>query len=242
MGIAKRHILKSALFQMIFILFIMNIIHSVFTVRTLFVLAIILLSGLLGPDSQVAAQERGSFTDPRDGKVYQTVKVGDQWIMAENFAYKPEDGKFWVYNNDQANLPKYGYLYDWETANKIAPAGWHLPSRKEWVEFRKALGGKRAVWKYSSMIFKPIMEGGSSGFDALLGGIMDCGGNFKLLGERTEFWSSTNSNFDGPWHFDVVRAISNMPFGDEVAKAGGFASLRSYECFESGKSVRLFKD
>ncbi|HAX96130.1 MAG TPA: hypothetical protein DCY35_06380, partial [Prolixibacteraceae bacterium] len=85
-------------------------------------------------------------------------------------------------------------------------------------------------------------DGGGSGFDALLGGIVDCKGNFKFLGERAEFWSATNSNFDGPWHFDVVRASTPVPYGDEVSNAGGFASLKSYECLESGKSVRLFKD
>jgi len=97
-----------------------------------------------------------------DGNVYNTVKIGDQWWIAENLKvthYKngeeiPEvtDNAVWgdlstgarcVYDNDENNADTYGYLYNWYAVagnHDIAPEGWHMPTHDEWKELEIFLG------------------------------------------------------------------------------------------------------
>ena len=88
----------------------------------------------------VAAQQTEKLTDLRDGKIYKVTTIGTQKWMAENLAYKTEKG-CWAYDNNVANVKIYGYLYNWETAKKSCPKGWHLPSKTEWEILINFLGG-----------------------------------------------------------------------------------------------------
>jgi len=85
-----------------------------------------------GPDS-------GTFVDSRDGKEYKWVRIGSQVWMAENLRFVPESGwKCW--NDNEADCAKRGVFYDWETASKASPSGWHLPSDEEWKTLERELG------------------------------------------------------------------------------------------------------
>ena len=194
--------------------------------------------------------ETSSFTDSRDGKIYKTVKIGDQWIMAENLAYKPDKGNFWAYGNNDSNISIYGYLYDWETAMKIAPDGWHLPSIDEWIDVRKALGGKHGTWKYLIEIYPKLIAGGSSGLNMLLGGVRTCDGKFRYLSDKARFWTSTTSP---PFKLQGSTMTEKSIYGLDSNKDGEPLGLRLYTgpyMFQnsqfrescSGFSVRLFKD
>ncbi len=141
--------------------------------------------------------ETGTFTDARDGKVYKWVKIGNQTWMAENLAYQPNNLNGYIaYNNDQANVAIYGYLYKYDTARQIAPDGWHLPTKAELRTLVNELGGD--VPAYNKLLesgtahwLSPNNATNDSGFTALPGGYYDSADNeFRGLGELTIYVSA----------------------------------------------------
>jgi uncharacterized protein (TIGR02145 family) len=181
--------------------------------------------------------EFGEMTDSRDGKRYKTIQIGDQEWMAENLAYAPSSQNYWAYNNDDANLEFYGYLYDWQTAMDVCPEGWHLPSNEEWSELIDYLGenvgGKlkatgtieagTGLWRDSYA--KTTNE---TGFSALPGGLRLYNGGFNHIGLGGFWWSATEDNTYYAWCQHMSYLYSNV-FRRNYGK-------------ELGCSVRCVKD
>ena len=142
----------------------------------------------------LSAQETGTITDSRDGKVYKTVKIGTQWWMAENLAFKTESG-CWIYDEIKDYVKIHGYLYSWKVANKACPEGWHLPSNQEWWELSNYLGGDDPAGgklkQTGTTSWKSPNTGAtnSSGFTALSSGRSD-DPTMGYIGYMTFFWTS----------------------------------------------------
>jgi uncharacterized protein (TIGR02145 family) len=139
--------------------------------------------------------EKGTFTDPRDGKTYKTITIGKQTWMAENLNYEASGSK--SYDNSESNSQKYGRLYNWETAKKVCPPGWHLPSDKEWQELVNFAGGtKTAGTRLKARSGWNDYEGRSGngtdefGFSALPGGDGSLEGSFGGAGNTGSWWST----------------------------------------------------
>lgn len=102
--------------------------------------------------------ETGTVTD-HEGHSYRTVKIGDQWWMAENLAVttfrsgnpikRIEDKSAWAatlepaystYNNNNSG---YGPLYNFyviASGEEIAPEGWHIPTDDDWKTLESYIG------------------------------------------------------------------------------------------------------
>jgi uncharacterized protein (TIGR02145 family) len=171
----------------------------------------------------------GGFTDSRDGKKYKTVKIGEQVWMAENLNYAINSSV--CYDNDQANCEKYGRLYNWETAMKSCPNGWHLPSKEEWDKLISAVGGEETAGKKLKAKSGWNEDGNGTddyGFAALSGGGGLSNGNFAIVGDGGLWWGSNED--------DAYRAyVRIMSYSYENA-------LWSNDSKTNLQSVRCLKD
>jgi len=113
-------------------------------------------------EEEIHPQETGTVTDI-DGNIYQTVKIGNQWWLAENLRVtKYNNGDIipnvtgsldweslqigaWVYhNNNPANDLIYGKLYNWHAVaddRGLCPEGWYVPSYYDYQTLIEFLGG-----------------------------------------------------------------------------------------------------
>jgi uncharacterized protein (TIGR02145 family) len=145
-------------------------------------------------------------------KTCKQVKIGAQTWMAENLNIKT--GKSWCYKDDESKCKEFGRLYDWETAKKVCPSGWHLPTRAEWKNLVGYAGGEDvASNKLKAKSGWNDLDNGASGngaddfgFAALPGGNFS-GDDFSLAGKYGFWWTATrgapgNAFFGGMHYYD----------------------------------------
>ena len=134
---------------------------------------------------------KGSMTDERDGKTYKTVTIGTQTWMAENLNFKTE--RRWCYAGEDSICNEYGGLYTWEEAKESCPAGWHLPSKKEFESLFKTVGGDSIAGEKLKFTDDWLFGSGSDAymFSALAAGMRSVDGSYVDGGYSTLFWSSS---------------------------------------------------
>lgn len=174
-----------------------------------------------------------TFTDPRDGKTYKTVKIGNKIWMAENLAYGGVD--YYSPNRDDDNDKKYGRLYTWENAKRACPPGWRLPTKTDFNNLLTYVDNNKSS---SSDSFLPLIANSTAwkddyknkgldefGFGALPAGAYYAG-DYNLFGDFSCFWSSTEDNSSYAYYLLL----------------GNGCAFVSYDSKTNGFSVRCVKD
>lgn len=150
---------------------------------------VIIFLGIILTSFYTEAQELGSFTDQRDGTVYQTVTIktkiaGDTvnrvWL-GENLKYNSPHSECYKY--EDAYCEGLGRLYDWHDAHESCPLGWHVPNFDEWSSLFNMYGGIRKA-------AKDLKVGGKSNFNAQFGGMGDTNNRFYSAGHLANYWDS----------------------------------------------------
>ena len=145
----------------------------------------------------------GTFTDERDGQVYKTVKIGNLIWFAENLRFNCASS--FVYDNNPGYEKVLGRLYTWGMLNDLAPAGWRVPTKDDWLaleSFMEERGLGNYMQKCAALRVPEVWNLGGMdkdgtndfGFSALPAGFGQ-DGQFWSLGEKTGFWSSTEDDY-----------------------------------------------
>jgi uncharacterized protein (TIGR02145 family) len=187
---------------------------------------------------QVWMAENLKTTKYRDGNLITMVTDATLWTNLTSEAY------CW-YDNDAATYKNtYGALYNWYAVNtgKLCPSGWHVPIDAEWIELEMFIGMTREVaeltyWRGTNEGTKLksttgwYMNGNGTndvGFTALPAGMRYNNGEFRYIGNWTDFWSSTEINSTRAW---------SRAFGYLNANIGRYDDTKQF-----GFCIRCIKD
>jgi uncharacterized protein (TIGR02145 family) len=158
-----------------------------------------------------------TYTDQRDGKIYETANYGNKTWMLNNLSF---DTQHSISMNDTLLTGNY---YTWDDAQNACPEGWHIPTDDEWIELEKYIGVGLNDWyifsqkrgsgdfsKLSSRIDYSLFDGledndaiNELGFSSYPCGYLDNINQVKSqdFGLAPYFWTSTEKdNLDGIFH------------------------------------------
>lgn len=129
------------------------------------------------------------------------------------------DGKEWMtrnldvntvpsycYEDAELNCRRYGRLYTWESARRVCQSlgdGWRLPTDDEWRHMAKRYGGvSEDSDDKGKAAYKALSAGGSSGFNAMLGGGRSDGGQYARLEAHGFYWTASESDAASGWFYN----------------------------------------
>ncbi len=180
----------------------------------------------------------------RNGDLIPQVQDPTEWLNLTT-------GAWCYYENNSANGPVYGKLYNWYAVNDprgLAPAGWHVPSDAEWNTLVKCLDPSADI--SANSYFQSSIAGGkmketgtahwldpntnatnSAGFTGLPGGSRWSHGVFNIgpSGYYGHWWSSS-----------IAAGIQGSWLREMTWQSGGF--IRDHFSWRFGLSVRCLRD
>ncbi len=206
-----------------------------------------------------------NFTDPRDGRNYKTVKIGNAIWMAENLSFLPKisdpsvgsdtEPCYYIYEYDGENINEaknteyfktYGVLYNSAAAILSCPNGWHLPSTKEWDELAEYISEQKGPFTKYQVYWEGVGKhlkacngwyNSGNGHDSFgFGGLP--GGYRKSVG------TFNNIRDDGYWWSSSKHYVNGLLSGLFLKNLDGdYDRLFQYEYgLDLGLNVRCVKD
>jgi len=120
---------------------------------------------------------------------------GKEWTTANLNVHTPSS---YCYGDAESNCRRYGRLYTWESAQRGCQSlgdGWRLPTDDEWRQLAEHYGGLgNDAPDKGKAAYTALLSGGTSGFDAALGGNRSLDGQYDRLEAHGFYWTVSESD------------------------------------------------
>jgi len=209
------------------------------------------LNGYMKPDSIIDIRDGQVYNIVKIGSQWWMQENLNIGIRIDGSQDAEDNGiiEKYCYDDNPDNCETYGGLYRWNEmmdyypsdignpgiTQGVCPVGWRLPTDSEWTDLTDFLGGESVAGgklKETGIIHWNSPNTGAtneSGFSALPGGFYGHkGSSFSFLGLYANFWSSTGTESDSAYFY-------NLSSGSSVLNSGMDSIVRGF-------SVRCLRD
>jgi len=120
---------------------------------------------------------------------------GKEWTTAN---LNVNTSSSYCYDDAEPNCRRYGRLYTWESAQRGCQSlgdGWRLPTDDEWRQLAKHYGGLgNDSPDKGRAAYTALLSGGTSGFNAVLGGNRSIDGQYDRLEAHGIYWTVSEND------------------------------------------------
>jgi uncharacterized protein (TIGR02145 family) len=174
----------------------------------------IALSIVVGTASAACFARTSAEDQDASGAMYSFKRMADgkEWTT-ENL--NVDTGGTYCYEDSELNCGRYGRLYTWDSAARACQLlgdGWRLPTNDEWRQLAKHYGGLREESDDSGKAaYTALLTGGSSGFNAVLGGgrVSD-DEQYARLEAHGLYWTASETGATSAWLYNFGKGGSSL--------------------------------
>jgi uncharacterized protein (TIGR02145 family) len=134
----------------------------------------------------------------------------------------------YCYAGAELNCRRYGRLYSWQSAQRACRSlggRWRLPSNDDWREMAKHYGGIRdESADTGKAAYKALLLGGTSGFNALLGGgRAPDSDQYSRVDAHGFYWTASETGPETAWFYNFGKGQLSLGRHDDGEKQRAFS-------------------
>ena len=157
----------------------------------------IALSIAFGFVGDASSTQRSAKDQNLSGTIASSKRMADgkEWTTAN---LNVNTSSSYCYDDAEPNCRRYGRLYTWESAQRGCQSlgdGWRLPTDDEWRQMATHYGGlgNDSPGK-GKAAYTALLSGGTSGFNAVLGGNRSIDGQYDRLEAHGIYWTASEND------------------------------------------------